>query len=217
MQTSEMEDRIIDCLDLVAFAQLESSPREQVEAMIPRNKAEAAMKKATLLRYEMENFIAKNPNAADWCEKIFVGTMYALQGVEYAGVAAVSGPIGIASRFAMQETAGHALEHGVEVSCQESAKLITDHPVLRQEFANTIKCTAYAGLCIGSAKASKKLISTLAKNAVASGGVRGIIKESEMIQRALTTQHEWNGQFKLVREIQPTASGHEFSSNVYSR
>jgi filamentous hemagglutinin len=44
-----------------------------------------------------------------------------------------------------------------------------------------------------------------------------IIKEQEMIQRALATPHEWNSQFKLVREIQPTASGHEFSSNVYSR
>jgi hypothetical protein len=44
-----------------------------------------------------------------------------------------------------------------------------------------------------------------------------IIKEQEMVQRALATPGEWNGQFKLVKEISPTASGNEFASNVYCR
>jgi hypothetical protein len=44
-----------------------------------------------------------------------------------------------------------------------------------------------------------------------------IIKEQEMIQRALAAPTEWNGQFKLIREIQPGTSGNEFASNVYCR
>lgn len=129
------------------------------------------------------------------------------------------------SRFAIQETAGHAIEHGVDASSQESARLMTDNPILQQEFADTLKCTAYAGLCIGSAKASKKLVSTLAKNAVASGGrkairrelVEGLITESEIVQRISGVSGEWNGQFKLIREIPATPTGTEFASRVYSR
>jgi hypothetical protein len=44
-----------------------------------------------------------------------------------------------------------------------------------------------------------------------------IIREPEMIQKALALPTEWNGQFKLIREIQPTAAGNEFASNVYCR
>jgi hypothetical protein len=44
-----------------------------------------------------------------------------------------------------------------------------------------------------------------------------IIREQEMVQRALSVPTEWIGQFKVVRQIQPVARGAEFASEVYSR
>jgi hypothetical protein len=48
-------------------------------------------------------------------------------------------------------------------------------------------------------------------------GRLSIIRESEMIQSALDLPTEWNGQFKLIREIQPAATGNEFASSIYSK
>lgn len=60
------------------------SPREQMQAFVPKNKSEEVLKEATLLRYKLEDLVAKHPEAVELCSKMFVGAMYGLQGIEYA-------------------------------------------------------------------------------------------------------------------------------------
>ncbi len=135
-------------------------------AFVPKNKGEEALKQATLLRYNLEDIVAKHPEAAELCSKMFIGAMYALQGVEYAFAGAVAGPIGIATKFATQETTALAIDTTIEESSSKIAQLITQAEELQQEFKNIIKFCTYAGLCAGSVKAGKKLIASLSKNTV---------------------------------------------------
>jgi hypothetical protein len=79
-----------------------------------------------------------------------------------------------------------------------------------------------AGL-IGMASAGrlKKVTTSVGKNVSNINkrlvGRMEIISEREIVSKAASMPGEWNGQFKLVREIQPVAHGNEFASNVYCR
>ena len=151
--------------DMVADAVMagEVSPREKMQNFVPKNDAEAELKKATLLRYDMEDFVAKHPQAAEYCSKAFVGAMYAVQGVEYAGAFAVGNVAGVAAKYASQESISYAIEHGVDQASVTVAQAITADAALQNEFAATSTMIAYAGLCAGSVTAGKKLVGMIVK------------------------------------------------------
>jgi hypothetical protein len=117
------------------------------------------------LRYEAEDLIAKHPDAADLCGKIFIGAMYGLQGAEYAGAAAAGGPIGVTLKYASQEAISYAIDTTIEKSSSKAVEGMAVSPALREEFKTTLRVGAYVTLCAGSVKASKKLVGTLAKSA----------------------------------------------------
>ena len=218
---SLLEQEISECFQQVMWEQSELSPREQMMAFVPKNKAEEALKQATLLRYKLEDFVEKHPVAAEWCCKMFVGTMYALHGIEY-GAAVVAGPFGIATKFAIREGSAFAIDKTVDESSIKVAEHITPSKILQQEFASTVKFCTYVGLCAGSVKAGKKLVSSLKQSALESAAFKrpmrlDIIKETEMIQKAAALPGEWKGQFKLINEIPQTKTGAEFASNIYCR
>ena len=144
-----------------------------------------------------------------------------LQGAEYA-VAVTAGPLGISAKFALQESSAFAIETTIEESSSRAAKLITQCETLQKEFQNTIKFCSYVGLCAGSVKAGKKIVSALTKSSIErvafTKPVRiDTIKEPEMIQKAASMPGEWNGQFKLITEIPKTTVGTEFVSDVYCK
>ncbi len=143
-------------------------------AFVPKNKAEAALQRATLLRYRLEDFAARHPEATELCAKTFVGAMYALQTAEYAAAAVTTGPFGVAGKFAFQESASYAIDRTIDEASMRSAQLITSSATLQQEFADTIKVCTYAGLCVGSVKAGKTLVKSIVKKAGQAGGFRGI-------------------------------------------
>ncbi len=171
LEKSQTEDlffdrQIWDCFNEIMLSRAEISPQDQMRAFIPKNKAEAALKEATLLRYKLEDFVAKHPEAAELCSKIFVGAMYGLQGIEYAVAGALGGPLGIAAKFATQESTAWAIDTTIEESSNKAAKLITQSEALQREFAGTMKLCTYASLCTGSVKAGKKLVSSLTKSTI---------------------------------------------------
>lgn len=191
-------------------------------AFVPKNKGEEALKQATILRYKLEDFVEKHPEAAELCSKMFIGVIYALQGIEYGVAGYLAGPVGIAAKFATQATTAFAIDTTIEESSDQAARFITQVETLQQEFKNTIKFCTYAGLCAGSVKAGKKLISSLSKNTAGQVAFRrpislDIIKESEMVKRAAELPGDWKGQFKLIKEIPQTRTGTEFASEVYCR
>jgi len=164
------------------------TPREEMLAYVPKNETEKALKETTLLRYEAEDLIAKHPDAADLCGKIFIGAMYGLQGAEYAGAAVVGatkgavlgtavGPVGtvaggavgataaVAGKYASQEAISYAIDTTIEESSSKAVEGMAVSPALREEFKTTLRVGAYVTLCAGSVKASKKLVGTLAKSA----------------------------------------------------
>jgi hypothetical protein len=144
LEGTEQEEQLVNSLNRLVLSPPEATPRAEAEAMIPRNKAEQAIKEATLLRYKIEDFVARYPSAAEWAGKIFVGSVYALQGIEYAVAGMTAGPLGIAAKFATQESTAWAIDTTVEESSSKAAQLITQSEILQQEFKNTIKFCTYA-------------------------------------------------------------------------
>ena len=219
---SLLEKQVSECFSNLIYSQIALSPREQMMAFVPKNKGEEALKQATILRYKLEDFVEKHPEAAELCSKMFIGVIYALQGIEYGVAGYLAGPVGIAAKFATQATTAFAIDTTIEESSDQAARCITQVETLQQEFKNTIKFCTYAGLCAGSVKAGKKLISSLSKNTVEQVAFRrpislDIIKESEMVKRAAELPGDWKGQFKLIKEIPQTRTGTEFASEVYCR
>ena len=163
---SLLEKQVSECFSNLIYSQIELSPREQMMAFVPKNKGEEALKQATILRYKLEDFVEKHPEAAELCSKMFIGVIYALQGIEYGVAGYLAGPVGIAAKFATQATTAFAIDTTIEESSDQAARFITQVETLQQEFKNTIKFCTYAGLCAGSVKAGKKLISSLARTKI---------------------------------------------------
>ena len=122
-------------------------------AYVPKNAKERELKRITLLRYEAEDFIEEHPMA----ESLFIGAMYGLQGVEYAGAAMAGGPLAVAGKYVSQEAISHAIDTTIEESTSKTVEGMAVSPTLREEFKTTLKVTAYVGLSLGSVKAAKKL------------------------------------------------------------
>jgi len=162
-ENTPMYDAVSDMVADAVMAE-EASPREKMQNFVPKNDAEAALKKATLLRYDMEDFVAKHPQAAEYCSRAFIGAMYAVQGVEYAGAFTVGNVAGVAAKYASQESISYAIEHGVDQASVTVAQAITTDAALQNEFAATSTMIAYAGLCARSVIAGKKLVGMIAKN-----------------------------------------------------
>ena len=125
------------------------NPRDHVNSFKPKNYREKIMQKLTILRYDIEDYAKKNPQAAELFANTFVTLMSVIQKLEYFS-GALTG-VGLAAKIAVDEAGKLA------------ASAITSDPILQEEFADTSKIVTLVGLSLVNLKSTKKLVTTITK------------------------------------------------------
>ncbi len=147
------------------------TPQEKIAGFHPKNDIEAHLQRFTVLRHKVLEIMHEHPEATKRCLNILSMAASGWSAAQYLGAGiggfSIGGPIGatlaVGQIHAVKEGTGFAIDTTVNTSSEFMAAQITSDPMLRKEFADTIKTMEIAGLCatLSGKKAATALASAL--------------------------------------------------------